>query len=242
MLFDWFTVLAQLVNFLVLVWLLKIFLYKPILKVIEERQNKIAKQLEEAEQKKREAEEESLLFQKKNKEFDQQKAEKMEILNQEMKQLQGRLRAEAKQEIEDQRAKWLTHLDYEKKEVFRDLSQRMQRELFSIMRKVMSDLADTDIQEKLVDVFLQRLKDFSKKEKLPSTLEIRMAFDPTEKVQKKIETTLQEEFNRKFNIHFVVQPELIGGIELLAEKQKISWNISDYLSSLERATEENIHA
>ena len=39
MLFDWFTIAAQLVNFLVLVWLLKRFLYKPILKAIDERGN-----------------------------------------------------------------------------------------------------------------------------------------------------------------------------------------------------------
>jgi len=31
MLIDWFTVIAQVINFLILVWLLKKFLYKPIL-------------------------------------------------------------------------------------------------------------------------------------------------------------------------------------------------------------------
>ena len=45
MLIDWFTVAAQAVNFLILVWLLKRFLYKPVLAAIDEREKRIATQL-----------------------------------------------------------------------------------------------------------------------------------------------------------------------------------------------------
>ena len=37
MLINWFTVFAQAINFLILVWLLKQFLYKPVLHAIDER-------------------------------------------------------------------------------------------------------------------------------------------------------------------------------------------------------------
>lgn len=249
MLIDWFTVFAQIVNFLVLVWLLKIFLYKPILKVIADRQNEIAKQLKEAELKKKEAEEESLLFQNKNKEFDQQKTEKIKKLNEEIKQLQDHLKAEAKQDVEEQRTKWFSNLRNEKKEVYRDLSQRVKTELFSIMRKAMTDLADTDIQDRLVGVFLQRLKMLSQKEKdellsglhTSPTLEVRIALEPTENIRNKMKAAVQQEFNRELDIHFIVLPELIGGIELVANEQKISWNIADYLSSLEQLSNEVIY-
>jgi F-type H+-transporting ATPase subunit b len=249
MLIDWFTVFAQIVNFLVLVWLLKIFLYKPILKMITDRQNEIAKQLSEAEIKKREADEESLLFQNKNKEFEQQKAERIKKLNEEIKQLQDNLRAEAKQDVEEQRTKWLSNLKNEKEEVFRDLTQKVQAELFSIMRKVMADLADTDIQDRLVDVFLQNLKMLPQKEKgellarlhASKTLEIKIASEPKENIRNKIKAAVQQEFGREFDVHFIVLPELIGGIELLANGQKISWNIADYLTSLESLTNEVVH-
>jgi F-type H+-transporting ATPase subunit b len=52
MLIDWFTVGAQVVNFLILVWLLKRFLYKPILHAIDERERRIAKELADADTKK----------------------------------------------------------------------------------------------------------------------------------------------------------------------------------------------
>ena len=58
MLIDWFTVGAQALNFLILVWLLKRFLYKPILDAIDAREERIdaelaAAALKEAEAKKK---------------------------------------------------------------------------------------------------------------------------------------------------------------------------------------------
>ena len=40
---NWFTVIAQVINFLILVWLLKRFLYKPVLNAIAEREKKNSK-------------------------------------------------------------------------------------------------------------------------------------------------------------------------------------------------------
>ena len=71
---DWFTVVAQAINFLILVWLLKRFLYKPILHAIDEREKGIAAQLAEAEAKKAEAQKERDDFQHKNEAFDQERA------------------------------------------------------------------------------------------------------------------------------------------------------------------------
>jgi F-type H+-transporting ATPase subunit b len=51
MLIDWFTVGAQVLNFLILVWLLKRFLYKPILHAIDAREQRIAKELADADAK-----------------------------------------------------------------------------------------------------------------------------------------------------------------------------------------------
>ena len=73
MLIDWFTVAAQVVNFLILVWLLKRFLYKPVLAAIDEREKRIATQLQDAEKKKAEALKEQAEFQHKNEELDHQR-------------------------------------------------------------------------------------------------------------------------------------------------------------------------
>ena len=65
MLLDWFTVGAQTLNFLVLVWLMKRVLYKPILDAIDAREKRIALALADAAAKKAEAQKERDEFQKK---------------------------------------------------------------------------------------------------------------------------------------------------------------------------------
>ena len=45
---DWVTVIAQIANFLVLVWLLKRFLYRPILDGIDAREAEITRRMAEA--------------------------------------------------------------------------------------------------------------------------------------------------------------------------------------------------
>jgi len=47
--FNWILFVAQIVNFLIIYWLLKKFLYKPVLKLLEERKNKIAAGIKDAE-------------------------------------------------------------------------------------------------------------------------------------------------------------------------------------------------
>src|ERR1700733_783694 len=74
MLIDWFTICAQSLNFLILVWLMKRFLYKPILQAIDAREKRIATELADAETKKAEAQKQRDEFQHKNEEFDQQRA------------------------------------------------------------------------------------------------------------------------------------------------------------------------
>ena len=74
MLIDWFTVVAQAVNFIILVWLLKHFLYKPILDAIDAREKRIEMELAAADAKKAEALKERDTFLRKNEAFDEQRA------------------------------------------------------------------------------------------------------------------------------------------------------------------------
>ena len=74
MLIDWFTVGAQVVNFVILVWLMKHFLYKPILNAIDAREKRIASELADANAKRTEAEKERADFENKNKAFDDQRS------------------------------------------------------------------------------------------------------------------------------------------------------------------------
>ena len=97
---DWFTVVAQAINFLILVWLLKRFLYKPILHAIDEREKGIATQLAEAEAKKAEAQKERDDFQHKNEAFDQERAALLKKATDEANAERQRLLDEARKDAD----------------------------------------------------------------------------------------------------------------------------------------------
>jgi F-type H+-transporting ATPase subunit b len=241
MLIDWFTVFAQIVNFLALIWLLKIFLYKPILKVIADRQNEINAQLNEAKLKKVEADAELETFRKKNIEFDQQKVEKIKKITEESKQFRDKLISEVKVEAEKQKSKWYTSLENEKSEVIRDLSNKVKTEILSIARKTIVDLSGGKLEEQIVEIFLQRLNKITKKEKETfiselgpkDSLQIKTNSDLNEVLKEKIKKTVQSEFEKEIEVTFIVSSDLIAGIELMSKGTKMSWNIADYFSSLE---------
>src|SRR5580700_624339 len=96
MLIDWFTVGAQALNFLILVWLMKRFLYKPILNAIDAREKRIATELADADAKKAEAQKERDEFLQKNREFDQQRAALVSKATEEAKTERQRLVEEAR--------------------------------------------------------------------------------------------------------------------------------------------------
>lgn len=56
MVFDWSTFALEVINFLILVWVLKRFFYQPVLKVIEQRRHKITAELDQAAREQAEAE------------------------------------------------------------------------------------------------------------------------------------------------------------------------------------------
>src|ERR1700685_3869548 len=106
MLIDWFTVGAQVLNFLVLVWLLKRFLYKPVLDAIDARENSIAAEFKTAAAKQSEAERERDEFKAKNLEFDGQRSALLAKATEQSDSDRRRLLGEAHKEALESRIKY----------------------------------------------------------------------------------------------------------------------------------------
>ena len=243
MLIDWFTVGAQALNFLILVWLMKRFLYKPILNAIDTREQRIASELSDADKKKAEAQQERDEFQHKNKVFDQQRTELLEKATNEAKAERQRLLDEARKAIDALSAKRMETLRNDAHNLNQAISRQTQQEVFAIVRKALKDLATTDLEERLGDVFTRRLREQKgdAKEKLSQALKttsepalVRSAFDLPAEQCAVIQNALNETFSAEINVRFETAPEIIGGIELTANGCKVAWSIADYIASLEK--------
>lgn len=164
MLIDWFTVIAQVINFLILAWLLKRFLYQPILNAIDAREQRIANALADADKKSVEAKQQRDEFQHKNTAFDEEKKSRNAQLNAEIQTERTRLLEEVRQESDNLRNKLQLALKNDQLSLQVALSQRAREEVFSIVGKVLNDLAETSLEERITAVFIQRLKTLNHEE------------------------------------------------------------------------------
>ena len=247
MIIDWFTVGAQTLNFLVLMWLMKRFLYKPILHAIEEREKRIATELANADMKKAEAQKERNEFQQKNEEFDRQRAALLNKATAEVKAERQRLLDEARDAAEALRAKRQEMLRNEGHNLRQAISRRTQQEVFAIARKALTDLATTSLEERLAGAFTRRLRELDSqvKQNLAKALKtgsgpafVRSAQALPAEQRAAIQNALNETFSAEIPVLFETAPDLICGIELTTNGQKVAWSIADYLSSLEEGVDE----
>jgi F-type H+-transporting ATPase subunit b len=240
---NWFTVIAQVINFLILVWLLKRFLYKPILNAIDEREDRIKSQLKDADAKKAEAKKEQDEFIQKNEVFDKQKEQHTNDMLAEAKEAKGKLLEEARNEADALRTK----LEAASKEMMENMKSEIvrntQKEVFDISRKTLIDLASVSLEKQATSVFINRLKELNEEEKKKfkeaftagkRLILIQSTFSLSEKEQTDISTSVNELLGSVAQFQFNTTPKLISGIELIANGYKLAWSISEYLNSLER--------
>ncbi len=250
MLINWFTVLAQAINFLILVWLLKHFLYKPILHAIDEREKGIATQLAQAEAKEAEAQKDRDDFQHKNAVFDQERAALLLKATDEAKAERTRLLDEARKDADALRAKRQTALESEQRNLNQEIIRWTRKEVFAITRKTLADLAGTSLEERMGDVLVGRVRSLTgaAKEQLAAafktsnhTVSVHSAFDLPPAQRTAIASAVKETFAPEAQVQFETAPELVCGIDLSTNGHKVSWSIADYLATLETSVGELLH-
>ncbi len=243
MLIDWFTVGAQALNFLILVWLLKHFLYKPILNAIDTRKKDIAAQLADAQAKKAEAQKEHDDFQSKNKAFDAGRSALLAKAADEAKTERERLLDEARKAADNLRDVQATALRNDQTRLGTEITRTVKEEVFAIARKTLADLATVSLEERVGAVFTRRLRELNgnAKETLGAALKaspepalLQSAFDLPAEQRATIQNALNETFSAEIRVRFETAPDAICGIELAANGQKIGWSIADYLKSLDQ--------
>ncbi|MBC7700520.1 F0F1 ATP synthase subunit B [Aquabacterium sp.] len=242
MLIDWFTVGAQALNFIILVWLMKRFLYKPILDAIDSREKRIADSLADADAKQAEAHKERDEFQHKNEAFDQQRAALLSQATKEAQAERQRLLDEARQAADALSSKRQEALRADAGRLNQAIVQRTQQEVFAIARKTLSDLASTSLEASAVELFIQRLSALDGQSKTslvnalnaaPSLAMVRSAFELPAAQRQSIQAAVNDTFSTKIDFRFETAPDLVCGIELSSNGVKVAWSIADYLGSLQ---------
>lgn len=239
---DLFVLAAQIINFLVLVFLLKHFLYDRILGAMDAREAKIASQFEEAKLLKAEAMEAVQAYDEKNREL---KDKAQELMNQAQKEADHEknvLMDRVREEVDQVRQRWYETLAREKKAFLEDLRRRGGSHVYETVRQVLADMADEELEDRMVDKFVSRLKDLSdaQQSRLQDSLKtagvtivVKSAFALKQDQRKTVEDAIRAHAGPKVSIRYEATESIGAGIEMMAHGYKLSWSIEDYLTDLE---------
>lgn len=242
MLIDWFTVAAQVLNFLILVWLMKRFLYKPVLDAIDAREQRIARELADAAAKQAEASEQRDAFRQRNEAFDQQRTELLGKATGEAATERQRLLDQARAAADALLASRQQKLRSEADHLNQAIRQQIRQEVFAIARKTLAELASVSLEACATDEFIRRLRLLGADEHdrfgralagASETAQVRSAFELPTAQRLTIQHALRELFASDLPLHFETADEVIGGIELSVNGQRVAWSIDAYLGSLE---------
>ena len=238
---DWFTFTCQVVNFLVLVWLLKRFLYGPILAAVEQRERTIADRLQNAADREAAADAALQSYQQQQAELAHLKESLLAEAAADVDRWRKDRLQELREEVGKARRSWHESVTREQQQFLGELRERTARQVQEVARHVLRELADCELERHIVHRFVTQLDQqsdgewpLSRNGRTKPSVVIRTAFPLPADDQ----THLAESLSKRVevgHVKFEVDPELICGIELVAGDHKLQWNVDNYLESLERS-------
>jgi F-type H+-transporting ATPase subunit b len=241
-LIDWFTVIAQIVNFLVLVYLLKRFLYKPIIKAMDGRERRIAGRLEEADKREKEARQELEQYEQRNRELDSQREALVSQMKEDVESERKERVSKARHQVDAIRTNWYEAVEREKESFLQDLRERTGKHTYAVARRALKDLANVELEQHIVRVFIERLRNLDEAErralkesvqKSKREVTVISAFEIFQEASQDIAQVLREYLSDPVDLRFETSPDVVCGIELRVQGRKIAWSVPDYLDGLE---------
>jgi len=244
-LIDWFTVSAQVVNFLILIYLLKRFLYGPILQAMDRREQEIGDRLREAAETRAAAEQEAEDYRRKAREVEEERPRRLKAVEEEVGRHRRELLDKGKAEVEELREAWRKSMAREQRNFLDELKRRTGSEVVRIAGRALAELADADLAERLVARFCERLDALSSDEKerwsaaaTQEEVALRSAFELEPSLRGRIVSALQEVCGKELQFAYRTDPDMPLGLELTTGGVRLSWGLESYFEALEKKVAE----
>ncbi|WP_299492804.1 F0F1 ATP synthase subunit B [Acaryochloris sp. IP29b_bin.137] len=245
MLIDPLTVVAQIINFLILVALLRRFLYAPITQVMKKRERLIAQQLQDAAHQQEIAQQEAERWRQMQQSLEHRQASLLTQAQDAADEHRHQLLQQIRDEVDSTQTQWREAVKRERRVFLSVLQQRAGQQLAATLRCILQDLASANLEQQIAEAFITRLNHlpFSEQGVLETSLSnargqelvISSTFPMPEDRKAQILAVLHQHAPAMESsvYQFVTIPDLICGIELKIPGYKLAWTIEQYLEQLE---------
>lgn len=248
---DWLTVAAQLVNFLVLIWLLKRFLYGPVTKAMAEREQRIAERLGDARRVREEAVTEAEALRAERQALDSHREAEMAKARAAAEALRQELEADLREDMEQKRAAWLDHLQEDRTEIVLEMQKRTAAHVGQALRRVLADFAGADLAEQMAAEFARQLSSLDLEERrrleraaegMPGAALVECSMELPSAARRHLTRAIHDEIAEGIKVDYASAGDVTFGIRLTLGHQVLDWSAGRYLDRLGLLIEESLDA
>jgi F-type H+-transporting ATPase subunit b len=227
---DWFTVVVQVINFLILVVLLRIFLYRRVLAVIDARERRISEGLALTRQARAEYDAARCEHERMQAEASILRSERLAELEREVAAGRERLVAAARAEVAELRRRWQAALDREQDDLLQALRRRIASQAVAVARQALGDVAAADLEQAAITAFCQRLSTVAGPAPgTPPRLITAAPLSPSAHAQ--VESAVLAWCGQAPTVS--TDPALVCGVVLEAGTVRVAWSIEQYMAAVD---------
>jgi F-type H+-transporting ATPase subunit b len=235
---SWTTFVLELINFLVLVWVLKRLFYAPVKRAIAARRAAVEKTLQDAESSKREAHDLQSRYQGRLREWELEKERQKEEFRKELSKERTKQLKLTESLVAEGREKALAL--QQKQDAERRLNEEREamKQALVFASRVLKDVACPQLEAKIVDLVANRLSSGGA-DGLPfaatqswdnrAAVRVRSAYALTEPQRETLSTVLKNKLGTGAPIEFGVDGNLLAGLEILLGSYVVRANLRDEL-------------
>ena len=236
---EWFEILAQVFNFFILLLILRKIFYKPINQVMENRQEKIDKLIEESEEKMADAKSLMDEYQTKLARLESEEEATIREARKKAEDMKDDLLEQYKNEADRRREEFLREIEDDRKRLSREIQTALGQNSVKIARHILSYITDEDLEEEYFESFLNKIHrldqaatDFEISFEEES-FEFTSAGEISNEKKKTLESALREKFRNFKDLRYSVDEDLVMGYELRLESYVLNSSLKKYLDQTE---------
>jgi F-type H+-transporting ATPase subunit b len=236
--FDLTSFLFQIINFVVLLFILKKLLYKPVREIIAQRRGLIAKTVQDAEKAKQDALELKEKYREEMGKLEDLRDQTLETLRKEVMEERKKLIGRAEEEAGKVREKQNAILEAEKRRLYAELKDQAIDTVCIFASRLLKDVSDEALHETLYRKLLKGLEEIVsdlahiQEKEVPLTIELATAYPLNGEASARFRQTLESLLSRKVTVDTTLDETLIAGTRIKAYDKVYNYSLSGQIDLL----------
>ena len=238
---SWSTFILEVINFIVLVFILKHFFYKPVLTAIARRRESIDKTMEDARVLQQEAQQLKSQYEGRLSEWQEERQEAIDKLHTEMNEDRKNNMEKILQDIETEKQRNKVLDERRIAEQNRRAEEMAILQAAKFASKLLERLSGADVESRLFDLLIEYLEKLPEKQQqtLRETLSNAMgparilsAYPLSETQKKRLEEEILKLIPRRIEFEYLMDKSLMAGLRITITPWVMHANLQDELKSL----------